>query len=205
MENVAESSDQALADLLRKRGSLSVSELTAAMQVTATAVRQRLVRLMKQGMIERESTRAGRGRPSHRYRLTQKGRRQAGSNFPDLAFELWREIRGIQDRSIRQGMLHRIATTLSQIYGGRLAGDTPAERMEQLSELMSERDVPFSVDRSAELPVLTAVACPYPDLADEDRGVCAMEKMMFSELVGEPLRLSECRLDGGSCCRFEIN
>ncbi len=41
-----ESSDIALLDLLRKHGSLSVSQLKAAMQVTATAVRQRLVRLL---------------------------------------------------------------------------------------------------------------------------------------------------------------
>jgi hypothetical protein len=27
--------------------------------------------------------------------------------------------------------------------------------------------------------------------------------MMFSELVGEGLRLTECRLDGDECCRFE--
>ena len=27
-------------------------------------------------------------------------------------------------------------------------------------------------------------ACPYPNLAESDRNVCAMEKMLFSELVG---------------------
>jgi hypothetical protein len=29
--------------------------------------------------------------------------------------------------------------------------------------------------------------------------------MLFSELLGEKVRLSECRLDGATCCRFETN
>ena len=76
---------------------------------------------------------------------------------------------------------------------------------------MAERNVPFTVERrfspdgAALLPVLTAEACPYPELAEQDRGICAVEKMMFSELLGEKVRLSECRLDGASCCRFETN
>ena len=57
--------------------------------------------------------------------------------------------------------------------------------------------------RSNDLPLLQARACPYPDLAEQDRSVCSMERMMFSELVGENLRLSNCRLDGHNCCTFE--
>jgi len=59
------------------------------------------------------------------------------------------------------------------------------------------------VDHSGDLPLLRATACPYPDLAEQDRTVCSMERMMFSELVGENLRLSDCRLDGHSCCTFQ--
>lgn len=54
------------------------------------------------------------------------------------------------------------------------------------------------------LPILTALACPYPELAEQDRGICAMERMLFSELVGQDVRLAECRLDGDQCCRFTI-
>jgi predicted ArsR family transcriptional regulator len=76
--------------------------------------------------------------------------------------------------------------------------------MEAVVELFREREVPFEVDRSNPLlPVLTALACPYPDRAEQDRSVCSMERMMFSELLGENVRLSSCRLDGEKCCSFE--
>jgi predicted ArsR family transcriptional regulator len=205
MDQVTESSDVGILDLLRKAGPLGVAQLAAAMQVTATAVRQRLVRMMAQGLVDRQLARAGRGRPSHRYGLTDKGRRQTGANFVDLALALWKEIRAIEDPEVRRGLLQRIAKTMAGMYGDQVSGTTTAERMRSVSQVFAERDVPFDVDESGSLPVLTAVACPYPQLAEQDRGICALEKMMFSELVGNGLRLTDCRLDGDSCCRFEAN
>jgi predicted ArsR family transcriptional regulator len=79
--------------------------------------------------------------------------------------------------------------------------------MESLAEVYRQRDIPFQVERKTvsdmTLPVLKAVACPYPDLAEKDRSVCAMERLMFAELLESNVRLSQCRLDGGACCTFE--
>ena len=54
---------------------------------------------------------AGRGRPSHRYSLTNKGQRhkeRPGNNYADLAGALWTEIRAIQNPDVRRGLLQRI-------------------------------------------------------------------------------------------------
>jgi len=203
MSAPVESSDLALLDLLRKRGPLSVAQLKAAMQVTATAVRHRLVRLLTQGDIERHAERLSRGRPVHRYALTEKGRRRAGANFADLAIALWQEIREVKDAEVRRGLLQRISGRLAALYAGQIHGSSLGERMESLAGVFRERQIPFEVDRTHDLPLLQATACPYPDLAEKDRTVCSMERMMFSELVGENLSLSNCRLDGHNCCTFE--
>jgi predicted ArsR family transcriptional regulator len=198
-----ESSDIALLDLLRKHGPLGVAQLKAAMQVTATAVRQRLVRLLAQGDIERHTERITRGRPIHRYSLTEKGRRRAGANFADLAMALWQEVREIKDPEIRRGLLQRISGRLSALYSQQIRGSSLDERMESLVAVFRDRQIPFEVDRSRELPLLRATACPYPDLAEKDRTVCSMERIMFSDLLGTSVRLSDCRLDGHNCCTFE--
>lgn len=205
MDPVAESSDIGILDLLRKAGPLGVTELAQAMQVTATAVRQRLARLMGQGLVDRELARASRGRPSHRYALTEKGRRQTGANFVDLALALWKEVRAIEDAEVRRGLLQRLAKTMAGMYRQQVSGATTTERLQDISRIFADRDVPFEVDSSGALPVLTALACPYPDLAEQDRGICAVEKMMISELAGAGLKLASCRLDGDACCRFESN
>ncbi len=203
MRTEAETSDTLILDLIRRIGPMNVSQLAVSMQVTATAVRQRLTRLTALGLIQRSVSKFGRGRPSHKYDLTEQGRRKTGSNFADLALALWDEVRSIENPEIRRGLLQRLSSRLAGMMSSRVQGEGLGERMEQVAEVFVERRMPFFVDRSGSLPVLQASACPYPDLAEKDRSICAVEKMMFSELLGEPVRLSECRLDGDSCCRFE--
>lgn len=202
---VVETSDANLLDLLRKFGALSVAQIGSHTGVTATAVRQRLTRLLAGGDVERATERLGRGRPLHLYRLTEQGRRKAGSNFSDLAIALWQEIRDIKDLEVRRGLLSRLAKRLSESYSRAIQGGTLAERMESLAKLFSSKQIPFEVDRSGGLPVLRAIACPYPDLAEQDRTVCSMERMLFADLLGEGIKLTDCRLEGGSCCKFEAS
>jgi DeoR family suf operon transcriptional repressor len=197
------SSDESLLALLRRHGGLTVGELERLMHVTATAVRQRLARLTGLGLVERNAHKASRGRPVHRYELTAKGRRQAGDNFTDLATALWEELREIADPQVRRGFLQRVSNRLSAHYRGQIRGDSTEERMNSISEVFGNRRIPFSVETNNELPILTAHACPYPELAEKDKSICAMERMLFSDLVGEKLTLENCRLDGDSCCSFQ--
>lgn len=201
----AETSDDQVLDLLRRQGPLAVVDLVRFTGVTATAVRQRLIRLMAGGLIDREVRRKERGRPGHRYRLTEKGRRQSGDNFADLAGVLWDEIRAVPDSKMRRGLLERLAKSLAKMYERDMQGGTLFERMQSLKRLFGQRGVELEVDAGKEFPVLTVLDCPYPDLAERDRGVCAMERMLFGELLGEQVRLTGCRLDGQTCCEFQTS
>jgi DeoR family suf operon transcriptional repressor len=208
MKLPAEPSDRAVIDYLRSRPGSTIADLVQFLGVTATAVRQRLTRLMASGLLARDSAAAGRGRPVHRYSLTPLGVRSAGTNYNDLAQALWAEIREVRDPEIRRGLLQRISQRLADVYRSRLQGENVRERMASLAALMSEYDMPFAVgddDSDKSLPVLTALACPYPDLAEQDRSICAMERMLFSDMLGESVRLSACRLEGSTCCTFEAS
>lgn len=205
MNETSELTDRTIVDYLRRRSAVTIGDLVEFTGVTATAVRQRLTRLMEKGLVARQSMAAGRGRPMHRYSLTPAGVRSGGTNYDQLAQVLWEEIREVRDPEVRQGLLKRIAERLADVYRDQIHGETLRERMSELVQLMSGQDLPFEIDESEQLPVLTALACPYPDLAEQDRGVCAMEKMLLSNVLGEGLKLSSCRLDGASCCTFEAS
>jgi predicted ArsR family transcriptional regulator len=207
MSTVSETSDAQLVDLLRQQGSLSIAQMADATGVTPTAVRQRLSRLMVQGLVERSLADRGaaRGRPSHLYSLTEKARRQAGSNYGDLAMMLWEEIRSVKDPAVRRGLFERIAGAMARLYAGQVEGADTQARMESLTRLFADRRVPMRVDGSPVQPVLTVLDCPYTELAEQDRGICAVEKMLFAELLAAPVRLSQCRLEGHNCCQFETN
>lgn len=203
MATSATTSDADMLDLLRCEGPLGVNELSRAIAVTPTAIRQRLSRLLGDRLIERDIQRIGRGRPRHRYRLTQKGLRLTGSNFTDLALALWSQLNTIEDEDVRSELVARVVKALAEGYAKEVTGSTLSERMRSLARLLNRRRVPFSVEGSPEQPVLTAHACPYPDLAAKDPSICHLEKMLFSELLGGEVQLAKILEDGRTRCRFE--
>lgn len=200
--------DSAVLDLIRLSGTVGIADVSGALGVTATAVRLRLDRLVESGLVERVSADAtigrGRGRPAHGYRLTPKGRLTGGDNFQDLAMALWDEVRSVQHPDVRRGLLNRIGRRLADRCGSSVSGDTAFGRLEQVADLLRQRSVSCSVsaDAKAGLAVLTSHSCPYPELADRDRGICSAERAMLEQLTGASVKLTECRLDGDACCRF---
>jgi predicted ArsR family transcriptional regulator len=205
MSTASPTSDGHLLDMLRVAGTVGVADLAAQVDVTPTAIRQRLMRLMAQGLVQRQAVRNGRGRPKHLYQLTDKGLRLTGSNFGDLALALWREIGLTGSGEQQRETVQRIARALAAEYADQVQGSTMTERMQSLSELLAQRRIPASVDEFAHHLVITAHACPYPKLAEEDRRVCLMERILFSELLGHEVELTRCRLDGGTDCRFQAH
>ena len=98
---------------------------------------------------------------------------------------------GTQMPELQRGLLRRIADRMTSFYREQLRGETLAERMEALADLFpaaadSDRG---SASTEGELPYWSLLACPYPDLADQDRTVCAMERLLISDLLDHPVSL----------------
>ena len=82
-----------------------------------------------------------------------------------------------------------------------------SDRLVQLTARMAEEGFQLEVQESSngtELPILTEHSCPYHELAAEDSSICDLEQSVFSELLGVPVELSACMLDGHQCCEFQV-
>lgn len=197
--------DQLVLDLLRRGEGLTVSDLTEKLEVTATAVRQRLDRLESAGYIERRKHSQGRGRPTYAYFLTDLGWRQVGVTYTDLALSLWNEVLAIPDPQLRSEWIERVSQRMGRAFREMLPEGTLEDRMRSLANLMLARRIPTTLDHEGRIPVLAVHACPYPDLVqqDEDRSLCRLEQQVLSHAVGKHLELSQCKLDGHGCCHFK--
>ena len=183
---------------------MEVTQLVDELGVTATAVRQRLVRLLSADVIDRTDTRKGRGRPVHHYRLTKKGYRLAGDNMTDLALVLWDEINQIADAKIRRAVISGAIGRLTEIYTSQIEGDSLEARMRSVAELFQRRQIPLAVEQKDGKPVLRILGCPYPELAGEDNQICELEKQLFSQLTDRQLNVDRCQCgDAGGCCTFQ--
>jgi predicted ArsR family transcriptional regulator len=203
---MSETSDRSLLDLIRRHGPLTIAEMVERLGVTPTAVRNRLTRLVGSGMVERRSEQGGRGRPRHTYQASVVAQKRLGQNYADLAVVLWDEMmRAVEDRKLRRILFSRITERLADVYRAQLTGQEWEGRMVQLGTILHDRGIETEVTRGdgTMMPVLKQHSCPYYELAEVDRAVCAMERKMFEKVLGRGLRLSQCRLDGHRSCDFE--
>lgn len=195
--------DAELLTLLKRNGPLGVEQFVQSLGVTATAIRQRLQRLMGEGWIERVAERHGRGRPGHRYSLSEKARGQMGPDFKVLAESLWQEVARLAPPELQKQIFERVAASLARRYLAEIEGFSLARRVEAVKQVLEEHGLAFDVQRNGALTVLTTKECPFPRLAEVDRSICQLETQMLSKLLDQPMELSSCRLDGHACCRFE--
>lgn len=210
--NSVSTSDQSIIGILQKRGDLTVSELASQMQVTETAVRQRLSRLLAEGWIDREEHRKTRGRPVHKYSVTQAGKRSSARNFSDLAKAVWDEVCLIEDESVRAKVIEGIAKRLAAKYQlemdrSQSTTENPdlANRVQAIADFFENRGIPAAVDSNQVLPVLQLYGCPYPDLSEADDLICTMEKALFSALTGCSVETHRCDPENGEgCCSFQL-
>jgi len=203
---MSESSDRSLLDLIRRHGPLTIQEMVEHLGVTPTAVRNRLTRLVSSGMVERESEQGGRGRPKHTYKASVEAHKKLGQNYADLAVVLWDEMmRSVEDRKLRRIIFGRITDRLAEVYRAQVTGDAWENRLVQLGTILHGRGIETEVTPGdgSMMPVLKQHSCPYYELAQLDRAVCAMERKMFEKILGRGVRLSQCRLDGHRSCDFE--
>ncbi|WP_422930638.1 helix-turn-helix transcriptional regulator [Singulisphaera sp. PoT] len=201
-----ESSDRSLLDLIRRHGPLTVAEMAERLDVTPTAIRNRLNRLVGSGMVERQAEHGGRGRPKHTYRASVEAHKRLGQNYADLAVVLWDEMmRTVEDRKLRRFLFGRITDRLAELYRTQVTGEEWEGRLVQLGTILHDRGIETEVTspEGGMSPVLKQHSCPYYELAEVDRAVCAMERKMFEKVLGRGLRLSQCRLDGHRSCDFE--
>lgn len=204
-DGISQSSDRPLMDLVRRQGPISVEDLADHMNVTPTAVRVRLTRLVESGLVERVQESVGRGRPKFLYRASTLAQKKLGQNYADLALILWDEVvKSVDDTKIRRELFTRITDRLAESYSAQMRGEEWSSRLVQLGGLLHERGVETEISSDDNgLTVLKQLSCPYYELAEVDRDICALERRMFEKVVGHGLTLSHCRLDGDRSCDFE--
>jgi predicted ArsR family transcriptional regulator len=203
---MSETADRALLDLIRRDGPMTVSEMSATLGVTGTAVRNRLSRLLGAGLVERHCRRQGRGRPQHAYRVSVEAQKRLGQNYADLALVLWDEMMSsVADRKLRRLLFTRVTDRLAQLYRSQVSGQGWEGRLVQLTNLLHDRGVEAEVAMEAggSVPLLRQHSCPYYELAESDPAICALERKMFEKVLGRSLRLSQCRLEGDRVCDFQ--
>ena len=194
----------ALLVLLQRKGALTVKELEHELGVTATAVRQQISYLLAEDYIEQKAQHTQRGRPRHVYTLGSKGHGLFPQHYDELTYTLLREILLTEGPQKVQMLLDRMAHRLAEQYAGQMASQGPANRAQELTQLLSAKGIIAEVEVAPNAILFREFNCPYYLLAREYRAICDMEQGMISHIVQQPVSLISCTLDGHHGCQFKI-
>lgn len=182
-------SDDRLLTRIKTLAPVTAADLAAALGVTAQAVREKLARLVDDGLVTFEDRVEGVGRPRRFWRLTAAGH----AHFPDgharLAVDLIGGIRAmLGDAGIDQLIAGREAAQ-RRSYAAALAaaGDDGPARLQALAVMRSTEGYMAEVTADPDTPggfVLTEHHCPICAAATICQGFCRSELALFREALG---------------------
>jgi DeoR family transcriptional regulator, suf operon transcriptional repressor len=187
---------------LQRSGEATVKDLAALLGVSATAVRDHLVHLQAEGLIEARAERYGPGRPRLVYTLSEQARSRFPKQYDRLITGLLRELIALEGQDKVEQILERVSRRLADEYSDRMAGTGMEERLGELRRLLELRGVPAEVAAGGD--GISLFACPFYDIAQDHPEVCSMERQMIEYVVGEKLALESTIREGAHTCRFVV-
>ena len=193
-------------NVLLRKGPQTVKELQEALGLSSTAVRLHLHRLQSQGYIEPREERRGVGRPVKVYHLTEKARTAMGSHSESLALTLLEEMLRLEGPEKVRVLLDRVSTRLADDYGETVRSSNLYKRIQELAQALERRGILADVIQVGEDTIfIREYTCPYYDLAQDYRAICEMEESLMSQVLGTPVTLEACMMDGEHGCMFAIS
>lgn len=201
-----EKTQEALLLHLKKAGELTVNDLCDKLSITSMAVRRHLTALQKDGLVVSRIVRQDRGRPTYKYKLSQKAANlfpQAGST---LAVDL---LDAVHEQSGASGVMEllllrnrRRLTNLAQ----RVASKPLGERVAEVAKIFCEDG--YMTEWEA-LPdgnfIIYQRHCAVHDMADKYRQLCAMEPQMMESLLGVTVTREKYILRNDPICAYIVH
>ncbi len=193
-------------EVLLRRGALTVKELQEELNLSSTAVRLHLNRLEAEGLIAAEEQRRGVGRPVKVYHLTEKARSAMGSHSETLALTLLEEMLRLEGPEKVRLLLRRVFDRLAGGFSQEVSSSNLYRRVQELAQALEQRGIVADVIQVGEDTIfIREYTCPYYDLAQDYRTICEMEESLMSQVLGLPVTLESCMMDGEHGCMFAIS
>jgi len=189
-------------DYLQRHGEATVKDLEELMGISTTAVREHLTHLQAKDLVTTRLVRNGPGRPHAVYSLTAEAHSLLPKEYDTLTNLLLREIASQEGPARLQLLLDAVGARLAEEYRGQVAGEDIAERLAALRAALEQRGIPVELQPSGD--GFRLFACPYFDVMQEHAGVCAMERRMVEQVLGEQIVLEDTIREGGRSCRFTV-
>ncbi|MDF1510156.1 transcriptional regulator [Robertmurraya sp. DFI.2.37] len=200
------STKERLLQLLKKKVSLTVNDLTEELNISHMAVRKHLDSLQKEKLVSSREVKQPIGRPLQIYFLTEKGETLFPKNYEGITLEFLQDIEEMYGQESIADLFHKREERLTAEYTQRLAKKNALEKMTEIVAIQNEKgymaDVSQINDNTFEL---VEYNCPIIAVANQYKTACQCEtNILKTVLDADDVRRASCKTDGNDHCRFLI-
>ena len=190
--------------LLKQRGRATVNELAQALDMTLMGVRLHLVVLDRDGYVRRTTVREKPGRPALVYSLAPKAEELFPKRYDLLAERLLEAIQQYGGDHLSSAILASTARTMAAQLAADVDGDSLAQRVRSVGDVLDKLGGFTSWERVEGGFLLHHHNCLFYAVALRNGGVCSIDHLLLSDLLGERVERRTSLLDGSGSCSFFV-
>ncbi len=189
---------------LRRRRSASAADLAALFGLSPNAVRQQLVVLERDGLVEEKSVRRGPTKPTLEFSLTAEADKLFPQQYDKMLAAVLREVKEKYGRPVVDEIFEGIAQRAVEKTRQRVTATDPEGKLAQLTEVLRDHGVAAEYSLIDGGFMLTEHKCPYLGVVKEHPEVCSVIHHVLDETMGGEHEQVESLAAGGKSCKFEL-
>jgi predicted ArsR family transcriptional regulator len=191
--------------LLKKKGPLSIDDLSRQMGITPMGIRQHLISLERKGFVDYVARRYGVGRPAFLYKLTENADDLFPKAYHEFILSALKDLEknGGQDKleDIFKWRKERILKERKEALGDK---KSLQDRVYALKDLLESDGYLVDLDMDDNNYILREFNCPIAKVASEFREACKYELQIYRELLRKDVMRQECMAEGSPSCTYVI-
>ena len=197
-----QSTRQEILEILKEDGQATVEDLASRLELTPMTIRHHLNVLQAQNLVAATTVRRSQKvvRPLLLYTLTEAADHLFHQRSAELALHLVSEVKDTMGPEETEAIFRRVAERIAQDAPPSSAHQSFEDRLDQVTAYLGELGFLFRWEKNEEGYVLANINCPYRQVTQEHREVCAMDDVLLTKLLGvEPQPLTRLRAGDAAC------
>jgi len=191
-------------ELLRRKGRSSAETIAGDLGVTPNAVRQHLTNLERDGLVVSQPERAGRGRPSLLFALTERADAVFPKRYGQLATMVLQEVQEMGGPDALDEVFARVAARHADALQRDLDGLDFDEKMTRVVAWIGRAGTLVEQTEGPEGVNVTIHNCPFRNTALKFPQVCSITPQLISRLTGAAISQSDSIHRRDPYCAFVV-
>ncbi len=204
-KHMASTRDKVLKYLLDKQR-CSINDIAEHVEINPISVRHHISNMEADGLVASEDEKRGVGRPTRIYSLTDKGMEQFPSRYLSLSVNLINQLKEVLSEEAIKKLFEEIGTGLANDDLGTLNLDDIdiKERLELIEKFLEKQGFSVKISEEDGNYRIYETSCPYIHVGKEHREICIVDETLISALLEQPVKKTECILDGDPHCSYLV-